>query len=247
MKHRLMTLDPRQLFAFGVRWFATGDPQLCQGVTSLINPVHQPQPFDTTLAGSGLSGSQMIAICHKAIGYLILAPVVAASFVVAAFRAGDKTVEPELVQLLLQSCLINYGETVAVYLKAVPEGDEAYRPVRQALKLHRAYVEGLNIETTIKELFPSSYQRGAVRQKQYIMQREIRKEAERQSVFFGLAQHSTLLYGRKAITYLRGANEPPVSVEMKTVSAGFEMPRLQIIDPVGLDWLIRIFRLSRPK
>jgi hypothetical protein len=248
LKHSLMTLDRTQLFAIAIRWFTTGDPQLCQGVTSLIAPPrHQAQPFDTTLDGWGLSGSLMITICHKAVGYLILAPVVAASFVVAALRAGDKSAEPELVQLLLQSLLINYGETVAVYLKGFTKGDEAYRPVHQALKLHRAYAEGLNIETTIKELLPSSYQRGAVRQKHYVMQRDIRKETERQSVFFELAQHSTLLYGCKAITYLRGANEPPVSVEMKTVSAHFEMPRLQIIDPVRLDWLIRIFRLSRPK
>jgi hypothetical protein len=79
------------------------------------------------------------------------------------------------------------------------------------------------------------------------MGREIRKDAERQSVFFGLVQHSTLLYGRKAIAYVRGPEEPPVSMEMKTISAGFTMPGLQIIDPVGLDWLFRIFRMSKPK
>jgi hypothetical protein len=105
----------------------------------------------------------------------------------------------------------------------------------------------LSINATIKVLLPSSYQRGAVRQKHYVTGREIRKQAERQSVFFGLVQHSTLLYGRKAIAYVRGADEPPVSMEMKTMSAGFEMPRLQIIDPVGLDWLLRVFRVSKPK
>jgi hypothetical protein len=247
LEHRLMNLDPTQLFALAVRWFATGDRKLCESMTKLIGAVHQPQPFDATLAGRGLSGSQMIVICHKAIGYLILAPVVAASFVVAALRAGDKTVQRELVQLLLQSVLINYSETAAVYLKSIPKGDAAYQPVRQALKLYRAYEEGLNIKTTIKELLPSSYQRSAVRQKHYVTGREIRKRAEQQSVFFGLVQHSTLLYGRKAVAYVRGADEPPVSMEMKTMSAGFAMPRLQIIDPVGLDWLIRIFRVSKPK
>jgi hypothetical protein len=251
LEHRLMNLDPTQLFALAVRWFATGDRKLCESMTKLIGAVHQPQPFDATLAGRGLSGSQMIVICHKAIGYLILAPAVAASFVVAALRAGDKTVQRELVQLLLQSVLINYGETPAAYLKSIPKGDAAYQPVRQALKLYRTYEEGLNIKTTIKELLPSSYQRGAVRQKHYVTGREIRKQAEQQSVFFGLVQHSTLhstlLYGRKAINYVRGPDEPPVSMEMKTMSAGFAMPRLQIIDPVGLDWLIRIFRVSEPK
>lgn len=248
LEHRLMNLDPTRLFALAVRWFATGDRKLCEGMTKLIGAVHQPQqPFDATLAGWGLSGSHMIVICHKAIGYLILAPVVAASFVVAALRAGDKIAEPKLVQLLVQSILINYGETAAAYLKGIPKDDKAYRPVRQALRLYRAYEEGLNIKTTIKELLPSSYQRGAVRQKHYITGREIRKQAEQQSVFFGLVQNSTLLYGRKAIAYVRGVDEPPVSMEMKTVSVGFEMPRLQIVDPVGLDWLIRIFRVSKPK
>ena len=247
LEHRLMNLDPTQLFALAVRWFATGDRKLCESMTKLIGAVHQPQPFDATLAGRGLSGSQMIVICHKAIGYLILAPAVAASFVVAALRAVDKTVQRELVQLLLQSVLINYGETAAVYLKNIPKGDAAYQRVRQALKLYRAYEEDLNIRRPIKELLPSSYQRGAVRQKHYVTGREIRKQAEQKSVFFGLVQHSTLLYGRKAIAYVRGADEPPVSMEMKTISAGFAMPRLQIIDPVGLDWLIRIFRVSKPK
>jgi hypothetical protein len=247
LEHRLMNLDSTQLFGLAVRWFATGDRKLCESMTRLIGPVHQPQPFDTTLAGWGLSGSQMIVTCHKAIGYLILAPVVAASFVVAALRAGDKTAEAELVQLLVQSILINYGEMAAAYLRGVPKGDKAYRPVRRALKLYRAYEEDLNIKTPIKELFPSSSQRGAVRQRHYLTQREIRKEAERQSVFHGLMQRSTLLYGRKAIAYVRGADEPPVSMEMKTIRAGFEMPRLQIVDPVGLDWLIRIFRVSKPK
>jgi hypothetical protein len=248
LEYRLKTLDRAQLFALAVRWFGTGDRKLCEAMAKLIGGMQQAQPFDATLAGLGLSGSQMIVICHKAIAYLLLAPVTAASFVVAALRAGDKAIEPELVQfLLLQSLLINYGGTVAAYLKSVPKGDAAYRPVRQALKLYRTYEEGLNIKTTIKELSPSSYQRGVVRQKHYVTGREIRKRAEQQSVFFGLVQHSTLLYGSKAIAYVRGADEPPVSMEMKTMSAGFEMPWLQIIDPVGLDWLLRVFQVSKPK
>lgn len=247
LNYRLTSLDRTQLFALAVRWFATGDPKLCEGMTKLIGAGQQSQPFDATLAGRSLPGRQMIVICHKAIGYMILAPVVAASFVVAALRAGDKTVEPELVQLLLQSILINYGETAAVYLESVPEGDDAYDPVRQALELYRTYEKGLNINITIKELLPSSYERGAVRQKHYVTGREIRKEAQQQSVFFGLVQHSTLLYGHKAITYVRGPHEPPVSMEMKAMSASFSIPGLQIIDPVGFDWLIRIFRVSESK
>ena len=66
-----MNLDPTQLFALAVRWFATGDRELCEGMTKLIGGVHQPQPFDASLAGWGLSGNQMIVLCHKAVGYML--------------------------------------------------------------------------------------------------------------------------------------------------------------------------------
>jgi hypothetical protein len=129
LEYRLKTLDRGQLFGLAVRWFGTGDRNLCEAMTNVIGGVQQPQPFDATLAGRDLSGSQMIVICHKAIGYLLVAPVTAASFVIAALRAGDNAVEPELVELLLQSLLINYGGTVAAYLKCIPEYDAAYQPV----------------------------------------------------------------------------------------------------------------------
>ncbi len=247
LEHDLMSLDPSKLFALSVRWFTTGDQKLCEAMSRLIGNAQQAHPFDASLAGFGLTGNQMIALCHKAIGYLLLAPIVAASFVVAALRSDDKTVEPELIQLLLQSLLINYGDTVVAYLKSLTKTDIADQAVRKALKLYRNYEKGLDITPPIRELHPSSYQRGIVRQKHYVMGNEIRNQAHRQSVFFSLVHRSTLLYGRKAITYVGGPGKPPVSMQMKTISAGLELPRLQVIDPVGLDWLIRIFRVSKPK
>jgi len=247
LQHRLPALDRTKLFALAVRWFATDDQMLCEVMSKLIGGVQQAQPFDASLAGFGLTGSQMIVLCHKAVGYMLMAPIVAASFVVAALRAGDKAAEPELIQLLVQLVLINYGDIGVTYLRGIGKADIGYQPVRKALKLYGSYEKGLDIKTPIKELWPSSYQRGVVRQNHYIAGREFRKQAERQSVFFGLAHRSTLLYGRKAITYVGGPDETPMSMELKTISASVSMPRLQIIDPVGLDWLIRVFRVSKAK
>jgi hypothetical protein len=64
---------------------------------------------------------------------------------------------------------------------------------------------------------------------------------------YDLVHKSTLLYGRKAITYARGADVPPTSMEMRPFGTYIEMPRLQTIDPVGLELLFNIFRISRPK
>jgi len=247
LEHRFTELDRTMLFALAVRWFATGDQMLCETVSKLVGNMLQQQPFDASLAGFGLTGSQMIVVCHKAVGYMPLAPIVAASFIVAALRANDKSAEPELVQLLLQSLLINFRDTVASYLKKIGKADISYPALRKALKMYRSYEKGADLKMTIKELEPSSYQRGVVRQNHYATSREIRKQAERQSVFFDLVHRSSLLHGNRAVTYARGADGPPTSMEMKAVSTHIEMPRLQTIDPVGLDWLLRVFRSSRPK
>ena len=247
LDHRLTTLERPMLFAIAVRWFATGDHALCQATSRLIGVVHDQKPFDESLEGFGLTSDQTIVLCHKAVGYMPLAPIVATSFIVAALRAGDRHTEPKLVELLFEALLINFRETVADSLKKIGKADAAYRPVRAALKIYRRYERDLNIGTPIKELQPSDYQRSVVRQNRYVANREIRKQAERQSVFFGAVHRSNLLYGRKVISYARGAGEPPTSMELREMSSYIEMPRLQTIDPVGLNWLLYIFKSSKPK
>jgi hypothetical protein len=247
LDHRLTTLERPLLFAIAVRWFATGDHALCQTTSRLIGIVHDQKPFDESLEGFGLNGDQTIVLCQKAVGYMPLAPIVAASFLVAALRAGDRDAEPKLVELLFEALLINFRETVADHLKKIRKADAAYRPVRAALKRYRRYERDSNIGTPIKDLQPSDSQRSVVRQNRYVANREIRKQAERESVFFGAVHRSNLLYGRKVISYARGAGEPPTSMELHEMSSYIEMPRLQTIDPVGLDWLLNMFRSSKPK
>ena len=247
VEHRLATLDRERLFALAVRWFATGDFKLCEVLSKVLGPLHEVPPFDASLAGFGLTGGQMIVLCHKVVGYLLLSPLMASSFIVAAFRAGDTSVESDLTQLLLQGMLINFGDTVVAYLKGIAKTDTAYQAVRAALKLYRKYQKDLDTEAPIKELSPSSYQRGVARQRLYVENREIRKSAERQSIFAGSVRRSSILYGHKAITYVGGSDRPPVSMEMTTFRTHIEMPRLQVIDPVGLELLMWVFRVSKPQ
>jgi hypothetical protein len=57
-----------------------------------------------------------------------------------------------------------------------------------------------------------------------------------------------ILYGNRSSTYVKAPNETRRAVEMELKSHGvsFEMPRIGIVDPVGLDVLIRVFRAERP-
>lgn len=62
------------------------------------------------------------------------------------------------------------------------------------------------------------------------------RDAEKQSEFLNLVNRSVLLYGRRSITYVQEpGNKPrPVSMDMHSFSHFFELPRSEIIDPVGL-------------
>ena len=77
--------------------------------------------------------------------------------------------------------------------------------------------------------------------------REAQKEAEKKSVFLNLVKRSIILYGKRSITYIEGpgGERRRVEMELKPHSISIEYPRLDVIDPFGLDYKLRVFRAER--
>jgi hypothetical protein len=245
--HRLATDTQGHKFALAVRWLLTGNEHLCGAIALVLRAAERDQPFNANMENLGLTGSEQIVVCHKALAYLPLQPVICASIVVAALRCGDSDVREDLIELLVFPILVNYQGEARSYLAGIKKSDPAFEAVKEALHQGDAYTENASLKVPVKELWPSDYQRNVAAMKRYDRGREIRKMAERQSIFFNLVHRSTLLYGRKALTFANGADKAPVALEMKPMSIGFDMPRLDTIDPVGLDHMLRVFRVSKPK
>jgi hypothetical protein len=76
---------------------------------------------------------------------------------------------------------------------------------------------------------------------------ESMRAAEKNSVFFGLAARSTLLYGQKSINYIYRGDGQPKRIEMPLISHSVEMeiPRMADLDPYGVDYMLRVFRAER--
>lgn len=245
--HRLANEPRASQFPLAVRWFLTANRRLCEAMAHILTSGRDhDEPFDANMASMGLSGKEPVTICHKAIGYVMLQPVVSGSMVVAALRAGDAAIVDELTDLLVYPILINFGDAARGYLAGIPKGDPAYKAVKVALAKGDAYFNDAKIEKPIKELWPSDYQRNLASMKRYDLGREIRKLAEEKSIFAKLVQKSTLLYGNRSMNFVGGPAKPPVTMELKPMSVEMPMPRLDLVDPVGLDWLLRIFRMSKP-
>jgi hypothetical protein len=246
--HALSRNNPMRLYALVMRWLLSGNLSLCNNVSDLVG-VDRDRPFDATAAPLELTPAQQIFVSRKAIGYLFVKPVVCCSIIVSVLRAAAPEAFDPLIELLFDPVLLNYGGNAKDYLKGIPPADDAYPAIQAALAKDEAFHKSLDAIGTIKELHPSDYQRDVVRQREHDRMRQVHKLAQSKSVFANLAHRSTLLYGKRALTYFTDPDgqQRAVALDLKSFGTSFELPRHSILDPVGLDYMLRVFCIEKLK
>jgi hypothetical protein len=246
--HELAHSGGQRLYELIVRWFLSGNFSLCNNVSDIVG-IDKERAFDTTAQPLGLTSAQQIFLCRKAIGFLFVRPVICCSIIVSVLRAGNQDVEGVAADLLFDPILLNYGGDAKDYLDSIPSTDASYGAIKRALTQREAFYAGLEAAGTIKELHPSEYQRDVVRQRAHDDMRTIRKAAEDQSIFLNLVHRSTILYGKRSLNYVQDADgeQRAVAMDLKSVGMSIELPRREVLDPVGLDYMLRVFRAERLK
>jgi hypothetical protein len=160
----------------------------------------------------------------------------------------DAIVSDQVAALLFDPILVSYAGEPKDYLGSIPATDSAYPAVREALAQVEKFQADLEAIGIIRELQPSEYQRDVVRQRQSDEMRAIQKQAESQSVFLstGAVHRTNILYGRRALTYVAGYDGSQNAVEMglKMISTTWELPRRDILDPIGLSYMFRVFQVE---
>jgi hypothetical protein len=249
VRNRLASSDRNRLYQLVSRWLLSGDNRLGDAASSLIDANHEDVPFDAHAKGLELTNREQLHLCHKAIGYLFHKPVTTCSILVSVLRDVDSAVTDQVIGLLFDPLLINYGGAAKKYLTDIPASDPAKELVGKALDRERDYIAGLNATGRIAELHPSEYQRSLVRRHIHDSIAAAHKKAEKKSVLLTLARRSTLLYGKRSITYVTdpSGETRAVRMDLKQISTSVELPRMQILDPVGLDYMLRIFRFGKLK
>jgi len=244
--HELRRAHAKRLFDIVVRWLQSGCFPLFKAVNDLIG-VEKDQPFDASIIGPALPPPQLNFLARKAIGYLFLKPIVCCSILVALLRGGNAEAGEEIGKLLFDPMLLNFGGEAKDYLKTITAADAAFTQVQNALALETEFHVGLESTGEIRELHPSDRQRDVMMHRMHDDMARTRKSAESQSVFFNLVHRSTMLYGNRSLTYVEdaGGNQRAISMELKSFGVKFEMPRREVLDPVGLDYMLRVFRVER--
>ncbi|TAN44197.1 MAG: hypothetical protein EPN22_06835 [Nitrospirae bacterium] len=231
------------------RWFMRGDRILCEGVHTIIR-THYGKALPLEIDPSELKPSDLVHIlfvARKTIGYLFIQPISAASILISLMRqTTDDKVLAELSKLLFDPLLLNFTGKVRDYLiqQSDIESGKLKAAIGNALKAIDDYLKDLRSVGNLAALHPGETQREAYHRHFSRLMTESYKEAEAKSVFLNLVSKSVLLYGRKSINYVYDLDRKPNRMETELQSFGteIEIPRMENIDPFGLDYMLRIFR-----
>jgi hypothetical protein len=234
-----------------VSWMLSGKKALCEGLNeALRNSRSSEKPIDLPMQHFKLPPIQQVFLCRKAIGYLFFQPVIAGSILVSVLRECDDDVADVVCSLLVDPLLLNYGGNLRNYLSTIEANDPAYTHIQAAINENDRYLEGLGSVSGIKELRPSEHERQIERLRSHEKMLRSWKMAQKESAILTAVKRSVVLYGKKSITYVEASEtgeRRPVEMELQPHSVAIEVPRVEIVDPVGLDYMLRIFRVERLK
>ena len=250
LTHDLRT-NPGLLHRLLIHWLVSGDAFACRQIASQATEVgRDATPVDIDFPNMGLSDTELVALCARALGFLELSPVTAASILVAAIRTASAPAQAEIGELLFDPLLINYSGVAESYLDDIANdsGDLANLTVNNALERRKLYLDDLRSVGNLPELHPSNDNRRAAAERQRDVQSAANKAADEFSVLSKLVPRSLLLYGNSSATYADRENSGTLSrnyMKLATFTTSVEIPRLEIYDPVGFSYRCLRFRRTR--
>lgn len=227
-----------------VKWLLQGNKRLCDGLAKVIRGHNlEGPPLDIRVEDLAISSTAQVFLCRKAIGWFFLKPTTAASVFVSVLRVCDTETAQELHDLLVNVLLLNYNG-IRNYLESLAPDDAAKGCIDKALAANDSYLNELNASPLINELQPTEHQRRIERLRMSDQMHDASKQAVKKSVLLSMVKRSVLLYGNRSLSFVKNGTDElrPVEMDLQPFGISFEMPRMEIVDPVGLDYMIRVFR-----
>ena len=234
---------------YAVSLLLTGNDRLCLAASHLLSPDKANEGLDIDLTPFALSGPQLLFLSRKILGYFTFQKITATALLLSCLRAVPEEARTELEDLLLNMLLINFPGAMKLLKAAVTAGGPAEKSVKGLSGIFNTYFEGIERSGSCDAFQPSERARQIQSQLQMDFYRTVWKETEKKSPLFDLVPRSTLLYGSASILYkYSGEDSEPQRCVVPLMSFGqeVEIPRLPLIDPVGLESTIRFFRLEPP-
>lgn len=231
------------------RWLSGGHRDQCSFLNEILQGRSSGRLVNLKRNDLPEGPEDQMFLAEKCIGYLWNHEVVAASILLSIVRNGASQSRAYAEELLFHPLLLSYGGRLRDFLEEQRnnKSKRIAECVERLLAKHNAHIAGTEEARDVIELRPTIEQRRAVAMKDRDRNREIPKAAHRRSIFADLVSHQTLLYGRKSFSVIHGMDgkQHPQITALTEHSYSFELPRLSVIDPVGFNQLLTVFRAKK--
>lgn len=246
--------DAKLLATVLTRWLLRGEHVLCSGIASVVRDFHaqsanlEVEPTEI----QPLDPLHIIFLARKVVGYLFLYPVPAASSLVSLMKqTDDGPTLQALGDLLEYPLLMSFpgaaGEFVTRAIGATSE--KVGQMLERAHRNFESYLQTLKSMPDIPVLHLSEAQREAQHRRLSRLMARSYKEVQKESFFFGHVRRSLILYGEASVYHSLepGGSSNRVAMALRPVRTNFEMPRMDPIDPVGLEIFVRTCKSEQLK
>lgn len=229
------------------KWLLYGEVPLCRSISDLL---HDKTGKDIELkAEMTLLDNEIkqVFVSRKVVGWLFTTPISAVSFILSISEVASISTIKKLEDILYYPLLLSYpGELKGFFQTSIDNGIQKDL-CNRLLEKYNSYHDGIEKVFGINELKApsenlSAYWRGFEKSMQ-----EAHEEASKFSFIQMLAKTHVLLYGNSSVYYMHQGEGRTIRQEaqMHTFSHSTEMPRLNVLDPVSLDYLLMTCRLER--
>lgn len=244
--HAVENGEPRTSGRLATLWLLEGGYHARQTLVSLFSEINRTEPCIQVKPEDLPEGAtDQLFLCRKAIGFLFLSPMTAASWIVAVLRGGHPEATTQAADLLFEPLLVNYGGALRDWLECVvKEEAPGHEPIQEALDRARLLHDGIVAAAEIVELEPSTHRRAQLHFMEAEEAERVQEQARSQSIFADLVTTQHLLYGDRSsfrVSDGKGRRHSQTT-HLAEMSVSSELPKGLVFDPVGLEHVLEVLR-----
>lgn len=231
------------------KWFLMGDIQLCCALYDVITKGDRDRTeLSIDESALPLTDNEFLFLVRKTVGWLFYTPVAAISFLLSIIPHTNADLKTQITQLLYDPLLLSYtGKGKDFLMKKIENTDISTQALIKLIlsDLERYQADFKDIKL-VKELRVSQKEVNIYWQDFEEKMSQSMSEARKGSIVDLIATTQTILYGNDVVTSSTLGNENQrIKNTMHSVRYPYEVPKMSVIDPEGLDMMLRVFRCER--
>jgi len=251
----LLEQHPAELETAITTWFASGDPRLHRAAAAVVDHhYHATSPEGRPVFNlnddvlKDLTADAVISVLRRISGHVKSSRSLASLISSALHRDPcPEQIERSVISLLTGYVLYNYPGEAREQLEGQLENGEfsaeEEEAIQQAFTESDAYYDRLGDLPRLNELSPPSHHLSKIRRARRQQQSAFMEKAREESVIQSLFRSVPLKYGSGF--YQVEGEGPSEPVPLSEISSEMEIPRGELIDPVGQAYKRIRFRTAR--